>query len=279
MTLHEAIASTGMSPPPVIPIGRWVRFPGSGKKRDNRAGWCRRISDTLAIFGDWSTGLTETWKDGTHRDDAESQRLLQEARDRERRYAQQNARRAAEVARQALVMISEAKQDQHPYLIKKGFKHSLGLVRDGYLLIPVRSADDYSVISIQTVAQDGTKKFLAGGRTKGGIHRIGHQKPRHTVLCEGYATGLSLRAAMDLLSPSYSVIVCFSAMNLVAVANRFPGAVVAADNDASQAGQEAAERTGLKWVMPPQEGEDFNDMHQRLGLIHVVERLRSVIVT
>jgi putative DNA primase/helicase len=277
MTLHEAIASAGMSPPPVIPVGRWVRFPGSGKKRDNRAGWCKRISETLAIFGDWSTGLTETWRDGSHRDDAESQRLLAEARDRERRYAQQNARRAAEVARQALVMISEAKEDSHPYLLSKGFRTVLGLVRERYLLIPVRSVDDYSVISIQTVAQDGTKKFLPGGRTKGGIYRMGTRNARTTVLCEGFATGLSLRAAMDLLSPSFAIIVCFSATNLVHVASRFPGAVVAADNDKSKAGEDAAIRTGLKWAMPLQEGEDYNDLHQRAGLLHVVEQIRGLV--
>ena|SRR6185312_15187170 len=276
MLLHEAIAAAGMTPPERFRVGRFTRFPGCGKKRGNTAGWCKVITPTLAIFGDWTTGLSEVWKDDAHRDDEKSRRLEREAREEAKRRAQANARKAREVAHQAERMLAAAKYEAHPYLAAKGFKHTLGLVHDGKLLIPIRAVEDYSrIISMQTIAPDGEKRFLTGGRVKGGIHRLGPPGGR-VALCEGFATGLTLRAAFALLPGPWSVVVCFSAGNLVGVAPEFPGAIVCADHDQSKAGEDAARATGLPWVMPSECGEDFNDLHRRCGLIHVVEALRSV---
>jgi putative DNA primase/helicase len=63
------------------------------------------------------------------------------------------------------------------------------------------------------------------------------------------------------------VIVCFSAGNLrhVAALVKRP-AFVMADNDASGTGQEAAQATGLPWVMPAEPGTDANDLHASEGL-------------
>lgn len=276
MTLQETLLAAGMTPPKEFTPGRWLRFPGIGKGRSNRSGWCRVISPTLALYGDWSSNLSALWHDETHRDDAESRQLLREAREREKQFAREQARRAKTVEREAMRMLCAAKANTHPYLTSKGFKHTLGLVHDGLLLIPIRAAEDYSrLISMQTIAQDGTKRFLTGGRTKGGIHRLGPPRARRTALCEGYATGLTLKAAFDLLPGPWMIVVCFSAANLTAVAPQFSEAIVCADNDVSKAGEQAAKATGLRWVMPPEISEDFNDMHQRLGLIHVVECLRQ----
>jgi len=282
MTLTEALAAAGMTPPRVLPEGRFVRFPGAGKGRANTAGWCKVLTPTLAIFGDWSTGLTATWRDEAHREDERSRRLLAEARERERRARLDAVRRAREVAAKAERMILEARTDTHPYLVAKGFKHTLGLVNGDLLLVPIRAVEDYErTISMQTIAPDGAKRFLPGGRVKGGIHRLGHPQGR-VALCEGFSTGLTLKAAFSLLPGPWAIVVCFSAGNLVAVAPEFPEAVVCADNDhpdkrGIKAGEEAAKQTGLKWVMPPAEGEDFNDAHRRLGLIHVVEMLRGLL--
>jgi len=281
MLLHEAIAAAGMTPPQHIPSGRFVRFPGAGKGHSNTAGWCKVLTPTLAIYGDWSTGLSEIWREDDHRDDERSRRLLAEARDAQRRAQLEAARRAREVARTADRMILEARQDTHPYLVAKGFKHTLGLVNGDLLLVPIRAVEGYErTISMQTIAPDGSKRFLPGGRVKGGIHRLGSPKGR-VALCEGFATGLTLKAAFALLPGPWAIVVCFSAGNLVAVAPEFPGAVVCADNDhpdkrGIKAGEEAAKQTGLKWVMPPDIGTDYNDMHRARELIHVVEALRGV---
>lgn len=276
MTLAEAIAATGMTPPRNLVEGRWLRFPGVGKGRGNRAGWCRVITPTLAIYGDWSSGLSETWTDGAHRDDEHSQRLLEEARLRERRYAAEQREKQAQVAREAQKLVRDSIISGHPYLVRKGFPDRAALVREGKLVIAVRDVDNYSkIISAQLVDEGGEKRFLTGGRTRGGVHRIGDRWASRVALCEGYATGLSVDAALQRLYGRCLVVVCFSARNLELVADRFPGAIVAADNDESRTGEESAMRTGLRWVMPPDVGTDFNDMHMSYGLYSVMNVLRE----
>lgn len=277
MTLVEAIADVGMTPPRNLIPGRWLRFPGIGKGHGNRAGWCRVITPTLAIFGDWSSGLSETWRDDSHRDDERSAKLLREAQERERLFAAAQRRKQDEVARQAQGLVRSAVISGHPYLIRKGFPNHASLVREGHLVIPVRDVDNYRrVISVQLISEDGEKRFLPGGRTRGGVYRIGHAGARKVALCEGYATGLTIDAALGLLTSSRAVIVCFSASNLARVADRFPGAVVVADNDISGTGQAAAERTGLRWIMPSVAGEDFNDLMIREG-IHGIHAIKEIL--
>ncbi len=94
------------------------------------------------------------------------------------------------------------------------------------------------------------------------------------VLCEGYATALSLDAALQRLPGPYTVVACFSAYNLQLVSEGFPQGVVCADNDASKTGELAARETGLNWTMPPDVGTDFNDLHQRRGILAVTQALR-----
>lgn len=281
MLLHEAIRAAGMTPPEHIPAGRWVRFPGSGKAKANRAGWCRVITPTLAIFGDWSTGLTETWRDGTHRETPESRRQLAEAREREREFQRQTHARQRQAAQAAVSLLARAKQATHPYLARKGFPAGLGLVADDKLVVPMRDARDYrQLVSAQLIDADGEKRFLTGGRASGTSFRLGAPiaQARHIVLCEGYATGLSLHAALAKLPGPSAVLVCFSANNLELVAQWFPQAVIAADNDHSCTGQRAAEATGLKWTMPFDVGTDFNDLHVGKGIYRVVERMRELLM-
>ena len=276
MNLAEAITAAGMTPPQHVAPGRFVRFPGAGKGRANRAGWLKVISPTLAVFGDWTTGLNATWRDENHVEDERSRKLLAQAQERNRRAMAASRAQAREAEEKAHRMILEARTDTHPYLVRKGFPHSLGLVTGDLLLVPIRAVEDYErCISMQTIAPDGTKRFLPGGRVKGGVHRLGAANAKRIALCEGFATGLSVHAAMKLLPGPCAVIVCFSAGNVVHIAPEFPGAIVCADRDESKAGEEAAKRTGLRWVMPGEIG-DFNDLMMRSGLIRVVEMLRSV---
>lgn len=269
-----------MTPPKSIAEGRWVRFPGIGKGRGNRAGWCKLITPTMGIFGDWSSGLSEIWRDDTHLDDERSAKLLKESRERERRFAAQERARQLAVAVEAGKLVRDAVMSGHPYLERKGFKQRAALVREGKLVIPVRDAINYGeIISAQLIDEAGEKRFLTGGRTRGGIHRLGVEprQARRVALCEGYATGLSIDAALQRLPAAHAVIVCFSARNLELVSQKFSGAIVCADNDKSRTGEESAKRTGLKWLMPPDVGTDFNDMHLKYGLPAVTEVLREVV--
>lgn len=266
MNLSDAISAAGMTPPREFRLGRFVRFPGCGKGRGNSAGWCKLITPTCAVYGDWSTGLSEVWTDETHQDNAESRRLMREAQQAARERARGDAKRALEVERQAARMLAAAKYDSHPYLERKGFKDKLGLVYEGKLLVPVRAVEDYArVISMQLIAADGEKRFLPGGRVKGGIHRLGEANAPRVALCEGFATGLSIQSALKLVPGPWAVVVCFSAGNLAVVAEHFPNAIVCADRDESGTGEKVARATGLRWVMPPELG-DFNDLQCAHGV-------------
>lgn len=284
MTLTETLLACGMTPPQHFTLGRFMRFPGCGKARGNSSGWCRLIMPTLAVYGDWSTGLSETWRSDEHLDTAESRRLLQQALERERRMARETRARQERVSREAQRLVARAKLGSHAYLVRKGFPDERGLVSGTQLIVPMRDVSDYArILSAQLISESGEKLFLTGGRAMGGVYQIGVAPARaaRVVLCEGYATGLSLHTAMARLRGAATVVCCFSANNLEKVASHFPGAVVAADNDlpnkqtGEKAGEAAAIRTGLKWVMPDAAGEDFNDVHQRQGIYAVVEKLRG----
>lgn len=278
MQLRDAIAAAGMTPPERIVSGRFMRFPGAGKGRSNDAGWCRLITPTMAIYGDWSTGLSQVWRDDAHQDSREAKRLLAEAREQERRFAAERRRRQQDAAERAADAVRSAVPSTHPYLARKGFPSHEGLVRDGKLIVPMRDARCYrDLINVQEISEDGTKRFIAGGRARGAIYRMGPSGPQRTLLCEGYATGLSLHEAARRLPWLTAVIVCFSAGNLEIVAELFPKSVVMADNDLSGAGERAALRTGLKWTMPYDVGTDFNDLHVSMGLHVLVERLREAL--
>jgi len=93
--------------------------------------------------------------------------------------------------------------------------------------------------------------------------------------CEGYATGLSIRAALSALKMRYRIHVCFSAHNLAKLAGNCEGGVVVADNDLSETGLVAAQHSGRKFFMPPTAGQDFNDMHKSLGVFRISQMLRQ----
>lgn len=277
MNLSETLAAAGLTPPANLVPGRWLRFPGVAKGRSNRAGWCRLITPTFAIYGDWSTGISETWRDANHRDDAEFRRLLEVARMRERAFADRERQRRREAALEARALIRQASVATHPYLARKGFPELQGLVLGAKLLIPIRDAHVYSrILSVQEIDAAGEKRFLMGSRTRGGIHRLGVPNARRTLLCEGYVTALSLDAALKRLPGPHAVIACFSAGNLEIVAPHFPDALICADHDASGTGERTARATGLPWVMPQDVDMDFNDLHLRDGLHAVVSVLRRM---
>jgi putative DNA primase/helicase len=118
------------------------------------------------------------------------------------------------------------------------------------------------------------KKMLYGQRSKGAVLKLGSPKVRERILCEGYATGLSIGMAVSQLQILMGVVVCFSAYNMIEVAKDTPGRVmVFADNDRSGAGQQAAEATGCPWIMADNEGFDANDLHKIYGLGEVRKKI------
>ncbi|MEK6346379.1 MAG: toprim domain-containing protein [Burkholderia sp.] len=195
------------------------------------------------------------------------------------------AERRAMAAREAGAILARCETDKHPYLAAKGFPDERGMVdRDGRLVVPMRAADDYArVNSIQWINDAGEKKFLPGGTAKGSVFVMGggagNVRGEHWLV-EGFATGLSVRDALRSMYRQARVVVCFSAGNLQHVASLYRGRrYVVADNDASGTGERVASATGLPWCMPPVQGDDANDMHQRAGLRAVAALLRDILST
>jgi putative DNA primase/helicase len=127
----------------------------------------------------------------------------------------------------------------HSYLVRKQV-HAYGLRQyQRTLLVPLCDEKGH-LWSLQFIHEDGTKRFLKGGRTRGMFHMIGKAFGSVVCIAEGYATAASVHEATG-----YPVAVAFSAGNLQAVAmsmrRRFGDValVICADDDA-----ETAARTG-----------------------------------
>lgn len=236
---------------------------------DGRRGWAMA----------WDAGEEVSWFGGdaewTEADKAEWKARQDSARAYQARLHQQAANKARELLDGCALM-------RHGYLRLKGFPDERGLVTtDETLVIPMRIDRTNTLLGAQTIRWDAeerkwVKKMLYGMRAKGAIYRMGRYG-QETVLCEGYATGLSLMAAIRMLRVDISVLVCFSAQNMKHVAAQTPGRVlIAADNDASGTGERIARETGRPWAMPPTVGHDFNDWHQAEGLVPVCRSLMEL---
>lgn len=237
---------------------------------DGHTGWVMRWDGDGEIH--WMDNQSTTW---TGQD-------LQ--RWREKRIADESRRntqalRAAEIAQK---MMSEAELKSHNYLCVKGHRDVTGFVGpEDELYVPMRDVENNKLRGLQTIRwmpneRRWDKRMSPGMRAKGAVFRIGaydhmpQWDARNTILCEGYATGLSIAAAVKAMHLRATVLVCFSAHNMYHVAHRLVGRVfVFADNDASQVGEDMARRIGKPYCMSDQVGEDANDLHQRDGLLAV----------
>jgi len=159
------------------------------------------------------------------------------------------------------------------------------------IMVPVYI--DSAVASVQFIAENGEKRFMKGGRIKGGYAAIAKSDDDKSTIaiCEGYATGASVRAATG-----WPVIVAFSAGNLEHVAltmrTKYPDAriVIAADNDCEtepnigiEKAKQAAVKIGAHVIWPEivdNDGKsvDFNDVHVKMGLEAVKERLEKAVI-
>jgi len=227
---------------------------------DGRRGWVQR----------WDAGDEVIWweddKPWTEADKAEwdAKRLLQ---------AKQQKDTYQKAAERALETLKNAPIGESPYLKYKGIKDCEGHVSNDVTIVPMRDFRADKLTSLQfitwnTATQKYDKKFLPGGRTSGSVFKIG--RGNVTWFCEGYATGKSIKEALDWMNIKAQVVCTFSAHNLVKVAKGFDGhAFIFADHDPSGVGAKAAEDAQLPWVMPPKEGQDANDYHQEEGLVRL----------
>ena len=185
-------------------------------------------------------------------------------------------------ALKAEAIMRSAKLDHHPYLEIKGFKDMRGMVIDDKLLIPMRNVVTNKLQGYQSIYWDEPnrsyeKKMMLGMRAKNAVLYLGTRDLPECWLVEGFSTGLSLRHALRSVGLAASVVVCFSASNLIQVADQIPGKrFVYADQDQNGVGESAAKKTGLPYAISDVMGNDANDDHKQFGLFHLVNKIMKV---
>ena len=290
----------------------WDEWSQRADNYDNRAAkstWKSLKPGSFSIGTVWKLARQNGWQpakpytppsvEEQARRKAESEARRQAA-EQERQQTQQRVKGTA----QKIWNSSRPASLSHPYLAAKGITNPdaiAGLRQNEYkdndnLIIPVLYENE--IVNLQSINQDGGKRFLAGGQVQGAYAFIGKADDVEkvgVVMAEGYATAASIYEATGK-----PVIIAFDAGNMVAVAERLAqklpqnvSVVIAVDNDASQTGikkaRQAAALLGdrataiqpefsMTQIQLYQKGKgvdekgrpplpsDFNDLHKLAGL-------------
>ena len=216
-------------------------------------------------------------------------RRVEEARKQAEAERQQQYADAAAKA-ESIWNAATAANDDHAYLVRKGVKANGARLHQGDLVVPVRLGGELH--SLQFINDDGSKRFLSGGRISGGYFSIGTIKGADALcIAEGFATGATIHHATG-----YPVAVVFNASNLETLAKamrqKLPGLpiILCADDNADAKGNpgitkanHAAQVIGGKVAVPsfgdqrPAGMTDFNDMAALIGLEAVAKAIHGAI--
>jgi len=249
------------------PVGQWKRY-ATEDKPAHKNGSVKFMGDYAFLQNHATMTEIAVWKaDADSAVDFEKiKRIAKQADD-------DIKRKQAEAAKTAAWMLKESQIAHHPYLSAKGFPDEQGnvYVKDGVLLLLIPMRVGPNLVGVQIIEPEGKKKFLFGQRTSNAEFVWDNKGPH--ILCEGYATGLSIRAAMKALKKRYTLHVCFSAGNMEKIAASLKEGFIVADNDFSQTGLNTAKKIGWPYFMPPVIGHDFNDFADGAGLFRSSQAL------
>lgn len=249
---------------------------------DGRRGWVQDWSGDARVVW-YEDPNAKPWTDQEKREWALKRQTANADKDRSYELA----------AERAMITLRNAKPNTHPYLQIKGFPDEKMLVLDNKLLIPMRNVVTNKIQGYQSIYWDAPnmkyeKKMLPGMRAKNAVLYMGNKDASEAWLVEGYATGLSVRDALRSTGSNASVVVCFSASNLIQVADQIKGQrYIFADNDPNKKhpetgaevgmmGERSAIQTGLPWTMADEVGWDANDLHKKHGLFAVAKKIMDL---
>jgi putative DNA primase/helicase len=238
--------------------------------------------------------------------EAEKRRWRQEreaavARERQAKdeAAQLAALGAAELWHQA------SREGRSPYLERKGVQgEACRYLKDGTVVIPLLRYDkprEEALRAVQTIKPDGFKLFTKGFAKTGCSVRLGEVDygTRVVMVCEGYATGLSIRQATGRRWPVYVALDAYNLVWVVEILRKLHPDVhllicadddwKSADHDGANPGRRkamtAAKTTPRCEIVCPvfqpatrqEKDTDFNDLHAREGLAAVERQLLRVL--
>jgi putative DNA primase/helicase len=237
--------------------------------------------------------------------------------ERARRQAEQDAAQAvASAARAAEAELAAlgatdlwrraSKQGDSSYLVRKGVvAEACRFLPNGELLVPLLRYDfprDQALRGVQRIKPDGSKLFTPGFAKAGCAVRLGDAEPGFIILiCEGYATGLTLRMATGHTLAVYVALYAGNLQHVVPLVRALHPTcriLICADDDyrtrdhagvLNNPGRSAALKVAktvvgcdLLWPIFPLVGRgpkdtDFNDLHQLQGLDAVTRQIGSVL--
>ena len=293
---RDAIAAAGLTPPDeIIGDGKLHRFSSNGRPRDE-SGWYKFFDDDrpAGAFGCWRSDISSTWKSSNPQEFTPAEREAYRARMRDAeaaRAAELAAAQAYAAQAAADLWADSTDADDHPYLTAKGINGEGARIHGDMLLVPMKHVAK-QLVGLQRIYPDGSKRFIKGTPLAGAYCTIGIPSRDGVIaICEGYATGASIRAATG-----HCVVVAFNAGNLQAVALKIrkalPGTtiIICADDDAwtdGNPGMKAAADAALasksmvafpRWYGDRAEKRtDFNDLHLDEGLDAVADCLHNAI--
>lgn len=262
----------------IPPIGIWKRY----HTEDHPKSWNGVVNynETFGTVINWGT-MSEhaVWRgqEAGVIDQAARRQFVANAK------KEQEALRIAGAAK-AEWIISQCKMEPHEYLASKGFPSESGLVwaNKGAKLLVIPMRINKKITSAQIINFEGGKKFLSGGTTKLATHVIDNRGVN--LVCEGYATALSVRRALTAFKMAYTIHVCFSASNALAVSQTLKRGVFIADNDkpdrtGRRAGQSVAEASGWPVWIAPDEGVDANDFEREYGYFRLGAQIKALVMS
>jgi putative DNA primase/helicase len=309
MNSHDVVGqmlAAGLEQPPMpLDISGKVRRFGPKKTQWYSLREIRTQAGTFVVvgsFGNWrgqeSHRVEVDWKGISAEEHAEIEQRRQaqaEADDADRKAAAALASMGAQE-----LWSAGARDGRSEYLLRKGVDaEACRYLRDGSIVVPLLRYDeprDQALKALQRIWPDGGKRFTKGFQKPGVCLRLGHVVVGEPMLlCEGYATGLTLRMAVQRRLP---VVVALDAGNLLPVAELMrtlyaqSTLLICADDDyrtPGNPGREKAHKAAkavadcrYTWPVfrPSNRGPkdtDFNDLHAREGLNVVQRQLRHVL--
>ncbi len=291
MTFHEFCLSRGIIPPDIFTLGKWQRCATVNHPRKKNASVKLDESGTIGWAVNFESAKNaETWSEGNAVERTAEEIALANARLSERIAKRREEEiRGSMRARAAYYAASDLRHAAHPYLERKRLTMlgcaGIRVDKEGALVIPKYRKG--KLVSIERIFGDGTKKSAYQAPSKGASFRIWRPGASVTILCEGFATGLAVFEAV----PQSTVVVCFSAGNMIEVAKRedWRGMVaIAADcdrdtednlgsNPGVEAGKQAAQAIGCGVAWPEFDGgSDWHDLFvARLEIIEETEKLKQ----
>jgi putative DNA primase/helicase len=261
----------------------WSRSSENFKVSAARSTWKSFGYGSITIATLFHAALKEGWRDEgmVQRDPEETKRRMEIHKERMAEEEAQKVIKHQQAAAKATQMLADAALvSGHPYLKSKQMPDEVAFVLRNMILVPMRNIDGLLVgLQVIGAAEDGwEKKFIGGTKAKEAFYTLGNKHSACSIMCEGYATGLSILAAVHMFAMDVKILVCFSSGNIASVSRLIKGKKgVYADNDVSKAGEDAAKKAKLPYIMSDTVGFDANDDMREYGVLHVAEKCRQLV--